>query len=400
MLGRYDEMISEGYIFVFQDIRGRYASQGKFVMLHPVHDPATDPKGIDEATDTYDTIDWLIKNVAHNNGRVGMDGISYDGYLVTMGMINPHPALKAASEQACMGDTYLGDDFFHNGAFRLSYAFEYSALLETSSENYSFQFDRFDLYDWYLRLGPLSNANGKYFHDKIPSWNDFVAHPSYDDFWKRHAVAYGLKEPTVPNLNVAGWWDQEDFYGPLKTYELLERHDRNDQNFLVVGPWNHGGWQAGPGDRLGKIAFDSDTGKYFRAKVQAPFFARYLKDRGEKPPEALLFQTGCNQWVPHKHWPPKSDEEPALPVDSCPLHRVPVHDPGHGLRAGNEEEQVDARPVQDDRLRRLDDRGLLHRRHGAGDRAHDQPAAREARSARLQRRSRSADLRARAHRRL
>ncbi len=153
---------------------------------------------MDESTDTYDTIDWLVKNVKHNNGRVGMDGISYDGFLVTMGMINPHPALKAVSEQACMGDTFLGDDFFHNGAFRLSYGFEYSALLETSTENFQFPFDRFDVYDWYLRLGPLSNANEKYFHGKIPTWNNFVAHNSYDEFWKKHAVAYGLKEADRP----------------------------------------------------------------------------------------------------------------------------------------------------------------------------------------------------------
>jgi uncharacterized protein len=307
MLGRYNEMISEGYIFVFQDIRGRYASQGKFVMLHPVHDPVSDPNGIDEATDTYDTIDWLIKNVAHNNGRVGMDGISYDGFLVTMGMINPHPALKAASEQACMGDTYLGDDFFHNGAFRLSYAFEYAALLETSAENYSFPFDRFDLFDWYLRLGSLSNANAKYFHDKIPTWNDFIAHSSYDDFWKHHAVAYGLKQPTVPNLNVAGWWDQEDFYGPTALYERLEKVDTKNLNYFVAGPWNHGGWGHGAGDSLGDILFGSDTSAYFRQNIEAPFFAYWLKDKGQLPlKEAITFQTGSDQWVKYDSWPPRA----------------------------------------------------------------------------------------------
>ncbi|HEY2823817.1 MAG TPA: CocE/NonD family hydrolase [Candidatus Acidoferrum sp.] len=306
MLARYNEMISEGYIFAFQDIRGRYGSQGKFVMLHPVHDPATDPKGIDEATDTYDTIDWLIKNIPHNNGRVGMDGISYDGYLVTMGMINPHPALKAASEQACMGDTYLGDDFFHNGAFRLSYAFEYAALLETSAENYSFPFDRFDLFDWYLRLGPLSNANAKYFHDKIPTWNDFIAHPSYDDYWKHHAVAYGLKQPTVPNLNVAGWWDQEDFYGPTATYERLEKVDTKNLNYFVAGPWNHGGWGRGAGNSLGDIPFGSDTSVYFRQNIEAPWFAYWLKDKGQLPlKEALTFQTGSDKWTQFDSWPPR-----------------------------------------------------------------------------------------------
>ena len=179
MIYRYADMTPDGYIFVFQDIRGRYGSEGKFVMLRPIHD-APDAKGIDESTDTYDTIDWLVKNVPHNNGRVGLDGISYDGFLVTMGMVNPHPALKAASEQACMGDTWLGDDFFHNGAFRLSYAFEYAPLLETSTENYSFPFDRFDVYDFFLQLGPLVNANAKYFHGKVPSCNEFAAHQNYD----------------------------------------------------------------------------------------------------------------------------------------------------------------------------------------------------------------------------
>ena len=305
MLSRYDAMMPDGYIFVFQDIRGRYGSEGKFVMLRPIHDPA-DPKGVDESTDTYDTIDWLIKNVPHNNGCVGLDGISYDGFLVTMGMIHPHSALKAVSEQACMGDTFLGDDFFHNGAFRLSYAFEYAPLLETSNENYSFPFDRFDTYEWYLRLGALSNANAKYFHGSIPTWNDFIAHPNYDDFWKRHAVAYGLPEPTVPNLNVAGWWDQEDFYGPTSTYERLEKSDRKNLNYLVAGPWNHGGWGRDSGASLGDIPFGSDTGVYFRQKIEAPWFAYWLKDKGKLPlKEALLFQTGSDTWTSFDSWPPR-----------------------------------------------------------------------------------------------
>jgi hypothetical protein len=237
---------------------------------------------------------------------VGLDGTSYDGFLVTMGMIHPHPALKAVSEQACMADTWLGDDFFHNGAFRLSYAFEYAPLLETSAENYSFPFDRFDLYDFFLRLGPLSNANAKYFHRNIPSWNEFAAHPNYDEFWKRHTVAYGLKEPTVPNLNVAGWWDQEDFYGPMATYERLEKLDKKNLNFIVVGPWNHGGWGHGPGNSLGGIPFGSDTSVYFRRNIEAPWFAYWLKDKGKLPlKEALLFQTGSDTWTSFDAWPPR-----------------------------------------------------------------------------------------------
>jgi hypothetical protein len=311
-LRRYAELIPDGYIFVFQDIRGRYGSEGKFVMLHPIHDPS-DVHGIDESTDTYDTIEWLVKNVPNNNGRVGLDGISYPGFLVTMGMVNPHPALKAASEQACMGDVFLGDDFFHNGAFRLSYGFEYSAELETSKEDYSFPFDRFDLYDWYLRLGPLSNANTRYFHGNIPTWNDFITHNSYDEFWKRHAVAYGLKEPTVPNLNVAGWWDQEDFYGPMMTYQRLEKVDRKNLNYLVVGPWNHGGWGGGTGNSLGAIPFGSDTGVYFRQKIEAPWFAYWLKDKGTLPfKEAMLFQTGSDTWTAFDSWPPAEAQTRSL----------------------------------------------------------------------------------------
>jgi putative CocE/NonD family hydrolase len=305
MLYRYADMVPDGYIFVFQDIRGRYGSGGKFAMLRPIQD-ASNAKGTDESTDTYDTIDWLLKNVPNNNGRVGLDGTSYDGFLVTMGMINPHPALKAVSEQACMADTWLGDDFFHNGAFRLSYAFEYAPLLETSAENYSFPFDRFDLYDFFLRLGPLSNANAKYFHGKIPSWNEFAAHPNYDEFWKRHAVAYGLKEPTVPNLNVAGWWDQEDFYGPVATYERLEKLDKKNLNFIVAGPWNHGGWGHGPGNSLGGIPFGSDTSVFFRRNIEAPWFAYWLKDKGKLPlKEAMLFQTGSDTWTSFDAWPPR-----------------------------------------------------------------------------------------------
>lgn len=312
LMHRYADMVPDGYIFVFQDIRGRYGSEGRFVMLRPVHD-ASDAKGVDESTDTYDTIDWLVKNVAHNNGRVGLDGISYDGFLVTMGMVHPHPALKAASEQACMGDTWLGDDFFHNGAFRLSYAFEYTPLLETSNENYSFPFDRFDLFEWYLGLGALSNANGKYFHGKIPTWNEFIAHPNYDEFWKRHAVAYGLREPTVPNLNVAGWWDQEDFYGPVATYERLEKSDQKNLNFLVAGPWNHGGWGGGSGNSLETISFGSDTGVYFRQKIEAPWFAYWLKDKGKLPlNEALLFQTGSDTWTAFDSWPPREAKRRSL----------------------------------------------------------------------------------------
>jgi putative CocE/NonD family hydrolase len=299
------DLADEGYIFVFQDIRGRHKSDGTFVMSRAPRDPQ-DPKAIDENTDTNDTIDWLLKNVPDNNGKVGMLGISYPGWLTVMATLDPHPALKAVSPQASPADQFLGDDFHHNGAFRLSYGFEYVAMMETDKSNASFKFDRHDTYEWYLKLGALSNVNPRYFKGKMPTWNDFVKHPNYDAFWQKQAFAPYLTKVTVPMLNVAGWFDQEDFYGALKIYELLEKHDKNNQNFLVVGPWNHGGWANGLGDKLGRISFDSPTGKYFREKVQAPWFNYHLKGKGElKQPEALMFQTGTNKWVAHDRWPPK-----------------------------------------------------------------------------------------------
>ena len=312
MLYENADMFADGYIFVFQDIRGRNLSEGKFEMNRPLHDPKV-AKGTDESTDTYDTIDWLVKNVAKNNGRVGIWGVSYDGFLAAEAMVNPHPALKAVSEQACMGDAWMGDDFFHNGAFRLSYGFEYAELMEAPKANLSFAFDRFDMFDWFLRLGALSHANEEYLHGKIPTWNNFVAHPAYDEFWKTHAIESGLKEAKVPNLNVAGWWDQEDFYGPMRTYANLEKNDTKHLNYLVVGPWNHGGWSGGPGNSLGEIPFGSDTGVYFRQKVEAPWFAYWLHDKGSLPlKEALLFQTGSDTWASFDAWPPREAKTKSL----------------------------------------------------------------------------------------
>src|SRR3954470_17872205 len=252
------DLVDDGYAFAYQDVRGRHQSEGTFVMTRPPRDKEH-PKAIDEASDTQDTIDWLLKTVPNHNGRVGMLGISYDGWLTACALLDPHPALKAVSPQASPVDMFLGDDFHHAGAFRLSYGFEYVAMMETDKTNASFRFDRHDTFEWYLNLGALSNVNAKHFHGKMPTWNDFVAHPNYDDFWKKQSLEPRLTRVTVPTLNVAGWYDQEDFRGPLKIYELLEKHDTKNQNFLVVGPWNHGGWSGGLGDRLGSITFDSAT---------------------------------------------------------------------------------------------------------------------------------------------
>lgn len=302
----YKELVDEGYIFVYQDIRGRYKSEGQFVMQRPPRDKR-DPRAVDESTDAYDTVAWLLKNVPGHNGRAGLMGISYGGWLTAMAMLDPHPAMKAVSPQAPPADMYLGDDFHHNGAFRLSYGFEYAAMMETSKENASFRFDAFDTYEWYLRLGPLSTVNEKYLLGKIPTWNDYVAHPNYDAFWQKQAMASYLTRVTVPTLNVAGWWDQEDFYGPQKIYETLEPFDGQEMSFFVAGPWNHGGWMGGDGSSLGRIKFGGGTAKYFREKIQAPFFAHYLKDKpGWNVPEAVTFETGTNAWQVYDEWPPRN----------------------------------------------------------------------------------------------
>jgi putative CocE/NonD family hydrolase len=306
------DMGNDGYIFVFQDIRGRFKSEGQFVMIRAPRDKG-DPKAIDESTDTTDTINYLLTNVENNNGRVGMLGISYPGWLTVMALIDPHPALKAASPQASPADMFLGDDFHHNGAFRLSYGFEYVAAMESSKTFSVFQFDKADTFEWYLNLGPLSNANEKYFHGERPTWNDFVEHPNYDVFWQKQACAPYLNKVTVPTLNVAGWWDQEDFYGPLTIYKQLEKHDRDHKNFLAVGPWNHGGWANGDGERLGKIRFDAPTGQYYRRNIQAPWFAYHLKDKGKLDfAEAQTFRTGSNEWKTYDSWPPKEARERKL----------------------------------------------------------------------------------------
>ena len=299
---RYNELVKDGYIFVLQDIRGRFGSEGQFLMNRPMHDKQ-DPKGIDESTDTYDTIEWLLKNVPKNNGRVGIVGVSYGGWLSAVATIDAHPALKAASPQAPMTDTWLGDDFFHNGAFRQSYGYEYVKAMETSKEGTDVSFDK-DAYDWYLGMGALGKIT-ELNAGKFPTWNAFVSHPNYDDYWKARGSGNYLKPTTVATLVVGGWWDQEDYYGALATYEALEKFDKKHQNFLVLGPWNHGGWGS-RGKNLGAIEFGTSTGQYFREHIQAPWFAYFLKGKGEMTePEAMTFETGCNQWKGYDHWSPK-----------------------------------------------------------------------------------------------
>ncbi len=303
----------DGYIYAVQNIRGRFGSEGTFVMQRPLRDKK-DPKSIDEGTDAYDSIEWLMKNVRHNNGRVGMSGTSYDAWLVMMALTEPHPALKAVSEQASPDDMFLGDDFHHNGAFRLAYGFEYAAYLESEkNENYHFDFGKYDTYEFYLHdLGPLSNADPRFFHGKLPTWENFMKHPNRDEFWKSETVSMEIQKTPVPLLHVAGWWDQEDFYGPQKIYATLETNDKAHLNYFVAGPWNHGGW-FGRGDSLGPIAFDSETARYYRDNILAPWFRHWLHESGDLPiKEALVFETGTNTWKNYDSWPPRSSSSKKL----------------------------------------------------------------------------------------
>lgn len=299
------ELAKDGYIFVFQDIRGRYESEGEFVMVRPPRD-RRDAKAVDESTDTYDTIEYLLKNVPNNNGRVGIYGVSYGGWLSAVALIDPHPALKASSPQAPVGDVWMGDDLFHHGAFRETYAHDWAYSLEAAKGDYEVKIDKPDAFDYYLGLKTVGNlANG--LKDKSASWRGFIEHPAWDSYWQQRSTPTYLKDTSVPTLIVGGFWDQEDLYGPLAIYKSLEKNDRDNQVFLVMGPWNHGGW-GGRGRRLGAIDFGSDTGRFFRSDVQAPFFAYHLKGKGNlKLAEATIFQSGTNRWMNYDSWSPKQN---------------------------------------------------------------------------------------------
>ena len=321
------ELAKEGYIIVLQDIRGRYRSEGEYVTLRA---PSKDGKSSDESTDTYDTIDWLVKNVPNNNGRVGVLGISYGGFTSMRAMEHPHPALKATSPQATCADMFVGDDWFHNGAFRLDYSFRWISGMERARTRNLWTFDKTDSFEWFLALGPLSNINAKYLKGQAPSWNLFVQHPNLDWYWETEmcGVLPFIKDLTVPALNVIGWFDAEDFVGPLQVYKKLESFDKSKaatggmadgrtgggRNYLVIGPWTHGGWVIyDKGDSIAAIEFGSNTARYFRESIQLPWFNYWLKDKGTLDmPEVRAFMTGANQWESLDAWPPKGITERKL----------------------------------------------------------------------------------------
>ena len=313
MPASFKELAQDGYIFVFQNLRGRFKSEGVFNLSSWVD--LNNPKATNETTDAYDSVEWLVKNVANNNGKVGMWGVSYDGLTTALPLLHPHPALKAISEQAAPVDQWMNDDMHRFGALRESYGVEYSVLEQADkNKNTNFEFDEYDTYQWYLDLGPLSNVNGKYLHGSIPFWNSIMDHPDYDAFWKKEAWVNQLHSSTVPNLNVAGFWDQEDPWGPWQIFRHAAENDPDHTNFMVAGPWYHGEWQAPKGDTIGMIPFGGhETSREFRENIQAPFFRYYLHGQGEKLAwQASTFQSGSNSWHTYAAWPPKESKPTKL----------------------------------------------------------------------------------------
>ena len=340
--GSWKELAADGYIFVLQNLRGRFQSEGVF-RLTSQYDPS-DPKQPNETNDAYDTVDWLIKNVPNNNGKVGIYGISYDGLTTALTLLHPHPGVKAISEQASPVDQWMNDDDHRYGALRESYTFEYSVMEQADkNKNTHFDFDTYDTYDWYLKTGPLTTLNDKYLHGTLPYWNDVMLHADYDEFWKKEAWVNQLHSSTVPNLNVAGFWDQEDPWGPWQIFRHAQEHDPEDTNFLVAGPWFHGEWATPVGDSIGPVSFGGHkTAIEFRQNIEAPFFRHYLHGQGDKPTwKVTTFQSGSNTWHSYSDWPPKQSKPTnlylhadgtlsfAAPMAGVPEYRQYVSDPAN-----------------------------------------------------------------------
>jgi putative CocE/NonD family hydrolase len=309
----------ERFIFTLQDVRGRNGSEGTFVHVRPIKSGPADSREIDESTDAYDTIDWLVKHVPNNNGKVGIMGISYPGFYSAMAMINSHPALKCASPQAPICDWFIGDDFHHNGAFYLPHAFNFLSWFEqkldepTREEVKRFDYKTPDGYDFFLRLGPLANADKKFFRGKSPYWNELMEHGTYDAYWRARDVRPHLKNIKTAVMTVGGWFDAEDLFGPLNIYRETERNNPGIFNVLVMGPWAHGGWGGGDGDHRGNVKFHAKTAEFYREKIELPFLKHFLKGATNfNLPEAFVFETGTDQWRRYDSWPPKKAREKTL----------------------------------------------------------------------------------------
>ncbi len=302
----------ERFIFAYQDVRGRNGSEGEFVHVRP-HRPAKGPKDIDESTDTFDTIEWLTKNVPLCNGNVGLLGVSYPGFYSAAGMIDAHPALKCVSPQAPVTDWFIGDDFRHNGAFYLAHSFRFLSFFGQPLAKpmrqlaTPFDYETPDGYEFYLGLGPLDQVQKKYFEKGLIYWDELLEHGVYDEYWKERRITTHLKNIRPAVMTVGGWFDAEDLYGPLQVYRATEQQSPGAYNVLVMGPWSHGGWTNGDGERLGNVAFNQKSAVYYRSQIELPFLNHFLKGAEDpKLPEAYAFETGTNQWRKYDAWPPKN----------------------------------------------------------------------------------------------
>jgi uncharacterized protein len=319
-LGPAPSFVKDGFIFVYQDVRGRYQSEGTFIEMTPHKDAKKGPKDVDESSDTYDTVDWLIKNVANNNGKAGIYGISYPGFYVAAGMPDTHPALKACSPQAPVTDLYMGDDAYHNGAFMLAANFGFYTFFKPRAglefppkRRRDFDYGTNDGYDFYLAMGSTSNAKKLYMKDTNFYWDDQVQHPNYDEFWKTRDISAHMNNVHCAVLTVGGLFDAEDLVGPYKIFKAVARMSPETPNKIVEGPWVHGGWAGSKGDHLGPVNFAAENSAYFNDHVLLPFFQQYLKDAADaKLPTALVFETGTNVWRRYDAWPPKNVQTKTL----------------------------------------------------------------------------------------
>ena len=310
----------DGYIFVYQDVRGKFMSEGEFVAVRP-HIPVKKSKtDVDESSDTYDTIEWLIKNLPNNNGNVGSYGISAPGFYATMTMIDAHPALKAASPQAPVTDWFMGDDRHHNGAFFFMGTFSFLSSFgvarpvpTTKGGGRFTEYNTPDAYQFYQGVGPVKNINEKYLKNENAIWNEMMDHESYDEFWQSRTPVPHLKNIKPAVMTVGGWFDQEDLYGPLKTYAGIEKNNPKSPNTLIMGPWIHGGWVRSTGEFLGNIRFEGKNSQFYQEKIEFPFFSHYLKGTpNPELPKAYIFDTGVSTWTKYDQWPPKGVEEKKL----------------------------------------------------------------------------------------
>jgi putative CocE/NonD family hydrolase len=367
-------LAKEGYIFVNQDVRGRYMSEGEFVDVRPYQPTSTtepvkkggkakkEQPAIDEATDTYDTVDWLLEHLSNDNGNVGVYGISYPGFYSTMAILAKHPAIKAVSPQAPVTDWFIGDDFHHNGAFMLMDAFSfYSGFGKprpkpTTQGQPGFQdWKTPDNYEFYLRTGALRNFNEQYLKGGIPFWNDLVAHPNYDEWWQARNPRPHLKEVQAAVLTVGGLFDAEDCFGAWQVYKAIERQNSAKvSNRLIMGPWVHGGWARGKGDRLGNVHFGVETSDYYAREMEFPFFEYYLKGKGQVTlDDVTVFETGSNQWTQYPAWPPAQAKETAYYLREN--HQISLQKPDKTTEAFHEYLSDPAHPVpytEDVHLRR------------------------------------------------